>query len=223
MLIVERRETRNRIDHEQCRMPRIVDGLADGGNRRDRPGRCLVVNNADGLDFVISVFSQICLDLVRVSSAAPVAFNELRFQIQFFGDFFPQSRKMPGFEHQHPVARRQNIDQCSLPTAGARRWIDHDILLGLEDGFDPFQGLRTDFAEGRSPVVNHLTGDRAQYPVRDRTGAWNLQKMTTSLSHKSNLVGPAFERAAQNDIEVVNMQFLIHNSFSDDADQGTRR
>ena len=36
----------------------------------------------------------------------------------------PQRREMAGLEHQHPVARRQRVDQRRLPRAGAGRRVD---------------------------------------------------------------------------------------------------
>ncbi len=103
MIVIKRSKAGDRIDEEQRRVPRIVDCLSNGSNRRDRSGRCLVVHNADGLDLMRFVFGQIGFDKIRVCATAPITLDELGFQLQFFGDPLPQGRKMSGLKHQHPV------------------------------------------------------------------------------------------------------------------------
>ena len=120
----------------------------------------------------------------RIDPMAPVAGNELRVQLEAFRQTLPQRRKLPGFIHEHLVAGRQRIDQGGFPRAGARRGIDHDMTIRLEDLLDVGQQPERHFAEGRAAVVHGRVIDSPQDPVRYIRRARNLQKMSTArVSH----------------------------------------
>ena len=66
-----------------------VDRLADVGDRRQTPGRGLVVQHADRLDLLVRVLVQMRLDRRRVGADAPVGVDELEvltpsFSARFF-------------------------------------------------------------------------------------------------------------------------------------------
>ena len=77
--------------------------------------------------------AQLLGDLRRIDAVPPVAGHELDIEPEPARHLPPQRREMPGLEHQHPVARRQRVDQRRLPRPGAGRGIDHDGAGGLED------------------------------------------------------------------------------------------
>ena len=60
--IVDRAERGDRVDHQQRRVPGGIDGRADVVDVGQRPGRGLVVHDADGLDRVRLVLRQPLLD-----------------------------------------------------------------------------------------------------------------------------------------------------------------
>ena len=73
---------------------------------------------------------------------------------------------MPGLEHQHPVIRRQRIDQGRLPGAGAGGGVDHHVLAGLEDGLDLGQDLAAKRLEFRPAMVDGGVVDGPKDAIR---------------------------------------------------------
>ena len=66
MAVVGRGERRDGVDHQQRRMAGRVDRLADLGDRRQRAGRGLVVQDADRLDLLVLVFLELGLDRLGI-------------------------------------------------------------------------------------------------------------------------------------------------------------
>ena len=87
----------------------------------------------DRLDGVRLVLGEPRLDGGGIDAVAPVAGDELDLEAEPLGQLAPQRGEVAGLEHQHPVARRQRVDQRRLPGAGAGGGVDHHGLAGLED------------------------------------------------------------------------------------------
>ena len=69
-------ERRDGVDHQQRRVAGRVDRLADFGDRGQRAGRGLVVENADRLDLLVLVFAELGFDRLRVGAVTPVGGDE---------------------------------------------------------------------------------------------------------------------------------------------------
>lgn len=128
--------------------------------------RGFIVDHANCLDLVRSFLGQLCLDLVRLRAAAPVARDELRPTPEFLRQFLPLRRKMPGLKHQNTLARRQCVDQRRLPRTGSGSRVDEDVFVGLEDALESIQRSLPDFGEIRSAVIDGLLRKRAEDAVR---------------------------------------------------------
>src|SRR3546814_19042941 len=74
--VVDRRQRRDGVDHQQGRVAGLVDRLAHLGDAACAAGRGLVVDDADRLDRVRLVTCQVFADGGRVGAAAPVAGTE---------------------------------------------------------------------------------------------------------------------------------------------------
>ena len=118
--IVDRGQRRDRVDHEQCGMARVIDRGADFGNAACHPGRGFVVDDADRLDLVRAVGRELFFDLRRIDAVPPIAGHKVDFEPEPPGHRPPQAREMAGLEHQHPVARRQRVRQAPPPTRRCR-------------------------------------------------------------------------------------------------------
>src|SRR5882724_3759677 len=66
----------------------------------------------------------------------------------------PQGREMAGLEHQHPLIGRERVGECGLPCPGARRRVDDDGVLGLEDPLHAGDDLLTEQREFRAAMVD---------------------------------------------------------------------
>ncbi len=89
VLIFERAEAGDGIDHQQRRMLDPVHDLADVKRVRDAAGRGLVVHDHDRLDLVLAVVREPRLDLLEVGAMAPVTGQEIDVQLEFVGDAAP--------------------------------------------------------------------------------------------------------------------------------------
>src|SRR5436190_595023 len=101
LAIVHRGERRNRVDHEQRRVPDTVDRLA---NERDAAGdarRGLVVHDHDGLVAVRLVRGEPGLHDHRIDAAPPIARDEVNLQPQPASHLAPQRGEVTGLEHEH--------------------------------------------------------------------------------------------------------------------------
>ena len=139
------------------------------------------MNHADGLDLVRLVGRQPRLDLLEVGAMAPVAGNEIHFELELLGDAAPQHGELPGLRHQHLVAGLQRIDEGRLPGAGAGRRVDDDRLLGAKHPLHGRQHGMTDLGEFGTAMVHGRHVHGAQHPVRHVGRSRNLQKMPSSM------------------------------------------
>ena len=123
------------------------------------------------------VFAEPGLDDRRIDPAAPVTGNEIDDQAELVGDLAPERGEVAGFEHQHPVARRQRVDQRGLPGTGARRGVDDDWAVGLENLLQPIKRLQRKAAEFRPAMVDRRLIDRAQDAIGHIRRPGNLQEV----------------------------------------------
>ena len=86
-------------------------------------------------DLALDVFAELGLHRLRINAAPPVTWHEIDIQAEAFCHRPPERGEVPRLEHQHPVARREEIDQRCLPRSGSGCGKDHDPPGGLEDLF----------------------------------------------------------------------------------------
>ena len=96
------------------------------------------------------------------------------------GQFVPQKREMSGFIHQHMVARAQGVDQGGFPSAGARRGINHDGVLGFENLLHVSHQLQPQGRKFRTAVVDGGQAHGPQDAVWHRRGPGDLQEVAAS-------------------------------------------
>ena len=153
-------------------------------------GRGLVVNDHHGLEHVRCVPRQSRFDLSRVGTAAPIAGNELDVDAPARGHLPPQGGEVTGFHHQHLVARRQRVDDGSLPGAGARRRENHHRPRGLKNLLAALQNRSPELAELGAAVID----DRHVHGPENAVGYWGsapefaenavlIRMMISNLSH----------------------------------------
>ena len=147
VLVFQRREAGDGIDHQQRRMLGAVERLANFERMGDAAGRGLVVHHHTALILCCAIGGELRLDLLDVGAAPPVGRQEIDVELEFLGDAAPQHRELAGLGHQHLVAGRQRIDDRGFPGAGARRRIDDDRLLGAENALAARQHGMTEFGE----------------------------------------------------------------------------
>ena len=104
-------------------------------------GRCLVVDDANCLDLMISIRRKPLLEHIGTYPPTPVSRDQLWKETDPLRKLAPQSRKLPGLVHQNLVAGGKRIDQGRLPRASARRWEYNHRLNGLEDRSDLLQSF----------------------------------------------------------------------------------
>ncbi len=138
-------------------------------------------------DRVVLVGGKARLDDGRVDAVAPVALDEFDLEPEVGRDAAPQRREVAGLEHQHPVARRQRVGERGFPRAGARRRVDHDVAVGLEDFFQAREHLEGQRGELGAAVVDGRHVHRPQHPVGHVGRAWNLQEVASRVvSHAAS-------------------------------------
>ena len=94
----------------------------------------------------------------------------------------PQRREMTGLDHQHPVARRQCVDERGLPRPGARGGIDHHRALGLQHPPHAGDDFLAELGEFGAPVIDRRHRDRAQHPVGHIGRPRDLQEMAAGMA-----------------------------------------
>ncbi len=183
MLVFQRGEPGNGIDHQQCRMFGPIQRFADFERRGDAAGRCLVVHDHHRLDAVRAIGRELCLDLLHIGPAPPVARQEIDVELEFLGNAEPQHGELAGLGHQHLVARLQRVDDRGFPGAGPRRRIDHDRLFGAEDALGGRHHRKAELGEFGAAMIHagHVHGP--QHPVGYVGRSWNLEKMPSSMQH----------------------------------------
>ncbi len=119
--VVDRAQRRDGVDHQERGVALSVHGRADLTDPAGRPGRGLVVDDHHGLDCMHFVLRELLFNRRGVGAAAPVAGQEIDLDAPALGHVVPERGKMPGLDHQNPVARRQRVDDGGLPGTGAGR------------------------------------------------------------------------------------------------------
>ena len=146
-------------------MLRVIDRRAYLGDAGRNPGRGLVVHDADRLDPVLAIRGELLGDLRRIDAMPPIARHKLDIEPELCRHLPPQGREMAGLEHQHPVARRQRVDERRLPGAGAGGGIDDNRPFGPEHPPHAGDDLLAELAELRAAMIDRRNGDRMQDPI----------------------------------------------------------
>ena len=130
------------------------------------------MHHTDRLDGVLRIGLQPLFNQIGAHTEAPDlcarVTHDLGFQTDTLSQLLPQGSKVPGFVHQHMVARTQGVDQRGLPGAGAGGRINHHRLPGLEDFLDVGQYLQAQRAELGAAVVDGGQAHGPQDAVRNR-------------------------------------------------------
>ena len=170
-------EAGNRIDHQQRRMADGVHRFAHLVDARAAAGRRLVVDDADGLDFVRLVGAQLLLDQVGVGADAPVGRNDVGIEPELGRHLHPEHRELPGLAHQDLVAGRQRVGEAGFPGAGAGRRVDDDVRRRLEQALDAGEHAVSELLELETAMVENLPRHRREDSLRHRRRAGDLQEM----------------------------------------------
>ena len=130
---------------------------------------------------MVPVVGEALPDGVRIGAAPPIAGNYLDIEADTRRKLAPERRKMSSFTHQHPVTRRQGIDQRRFPGARTGGGVNDDRPFGLEHGLQPFQHLDGKKMERRTTVVDDCLVDGPENPLRHIRRPRDLQKMSPAL------------------------------------------
>ena len=95
------------------------------------------------------------------------------------------AREMTGLDHQHPVARRQRVDERGLPRPGAGGRIDDHRARGLEHPLHAGDDLLAELGEFRAAMIDRRHRDRLQHPVGHVGRAGDLQEMAAGMAGQS--------------------------------------
>ena len=151
-------------------MARAVDGAAHFADAAHDARRRFVVHDAHGFDRVLAVLVEPRLDGRRIGAAAPIGRNDFGLQTELRRHLLPQRREPARLGHEHAIARRQRVDERGFPRTRARRRVDDDVRLGLEDRLDLGEHLTAELAELRARDGRSSAGPwRA---ARDRERWW---------------------------------------------------
>ena len=176
--VVDRPKRGDRIHHQKRRMaarPQRPTHLPDAARHT---ARGLVVHHHHRLDGARAVLRKPRLDVGRIDPVPPVAGNKLDVELQPLRHRPPQRGEVAGLVHQHPIARRQRIDDRRLPGSRARRGKDDHRALGLEHRPASFQHLAPEAAELRAAMIDRRPVHGAQHTLRDVGRTRYVQKMT---------------------------------------------
>ncbi len=143
-------ERSHRIDHEQRRMARRLDRLADRLDVVIGAGGGVDLHREDRLDLVLLVLTQPRFDLGGADGAAPVALQHFDLGAHGGGRVAPADREPAAFQHQHLVAARQHVGKRGFPRAVAVG----DVDVGLTAGGEQFRQV----AQQAVGQIDHLLG-----------------------------------------------------------------
>ena len=145
-----------------------------------RPRRRLVVEHRHGPDpLPVRVARERLHDGRRVDPGTPVALDGLDLEAEASRHFRPQPGEVPGLVDEHPVARRERVDERRLPRAGAGGGKEVHPARGPEHAAHPVEARAPELREPRSPVVDGRAGHGLQHPSRDVGGPRDLKEMAS--------------------------------------------
>ena len=142
MAIVDGTERRDRVHHEEGGMMRLIHDPAKFGDPARHSGGGLVVNDKHSFNPVIAVGSQPRFEFRGGCALAPVPWNIVDLDAEFFRDLAPELRKVSGLKQEHAIAWRQSVDNRRFPGSRARSWIHYDWTGSLEDLSHAFENFR---------------------------------------------------------------------------------
>ncbi len=159
-------------------MAGVVDGLADFRDPTCNSSGSLVVYDHDGPNCLLPVLEKSRFYLRWIYAVTPIAGYELHIQTPTQRHGVPQSRKLPGLERQHFVARRESIDDARFPGPGARTGKNHHGVGGLKDRVTAVQNFLSKPAKIGTAVIDDCPIHRAQNAIRHIGRTGNLQEVT---------------------------------------------
>ena len=159
------------------------------------------------LDRVRPVRRECRLDDVRGRTAAPVPWDELDLEAQARRHLSPQRRKLAGLGHEHPVARRERVDDGGFPRAGSGGGIDHHRACGPEDRPAAVHYLASQPSELRAAMVDHLPVHGLAHALGHWARPRDLQEMLSGSGHRSSPFG---RRASMHSSRETGRRNCIH-------------
>ena len=182
VLVFQRAEAGNGVDHQQRRMLGAVEQLADFLRMGDAAGRGLVVHDHTALILCVLVGGEPLLDLRRgrrrgasrsgMKSTSSLNFSAMPRHSVANWPVSAISTLSPGDSVLTIAA-----SQAPVPDDG----IDDDRLLGAEDALDAGQHLMAELGEFRTAMVHGRHVHRPQHPVGYVGRSWNLEKMPSGV------------------------------------------
>ena len=142
-------------------MSKTVHGPADFRDFACSSGGSFVVHHHHSFILVLSVIRQTCFDVRNHRACPPSARQIIDVNSKSLSNLPPQAREMSGLKHQHPVARREGIDDGRFPCSGSRSWIHDDRAAGLHNFPDALQRFFHDGSKFRSAVIHDRPIDRS--------------------------------------------------------------
>ena len=115
MAEIDRCQRRDGVDHQQRRVFRAIDRLADLANPRGDAGRGLVVHDEHGLDRVTSILGQFGFDADGFDAVPPIGGDHIDVETQTTRDVGPEPPELANLERQDAIAGRQRVDQRRFP------------------------------------------------------------------------------------------------------------
>src|SRR5438067_991707 len=164
-------------------MTRIVHGATDIGQPAGHSRRRLVVHHHHRFDLVRSVAIQTSFDQRRIDTGPPVTRYAFHIQTESLRHASPEHSKVTRLKHEDPIAGRQSVDNCRLPSPRPRSWKDDYRIRRLENGTNPLKHLVRQLSEFRTAVVYHRGAHGTENPVRHVGRAGDLQEVATSMNH----------------------------------------
>src|SRR6266705_792546 len=140
---------------------------ADGADIARHAGCRLVVDDEDPFDLVLRVLRQDLPDAVGWRALAPLDIDDVHAQAMPLGEIDPQVAELAVPRREHPIARRERVDQRCLPPAGAGRGEDERLPRRRLEGFPEIaEQAGGQLGERRGAVVLH----RAVHGAEDSLG-----------------------------------------------------
>ena len=156
-------------------MSGAVQGAANRADVGDDPGGSLVVQHQDSLDPAIFIRAQTFFDLFGGHRGPIGNFNPLYFDSVGARGVTEARAEVAVDAAQHPVARRERIDEARFPGARAGARIQNNFATrGLKYFLKTFQDLFEQVGELRPPMIDERLRHGTHNPVGNQRRTGNL-------------------------------------------------
>ena len=147
-----------------------IEGPPHGRHVARRPRRGLVVEHRDGPNRTrragIDIPREGLFDRLRVDPRAPVPLDRLHLEAEAPGHLRPEAREVAGLVDEHPVPRREGVDEGRLPRPGAGGREDVHPPPRSQHAAHRVEALAPKGRKLRPPVVDGGPADGLQHPPR---------------------------------------------------------